>query len=133
MTTIQTDTVTVAKAPADVFAFLHDMNNFQKLMPQDKVSDWESTDETCRFNLNGMASIGMKRESSAPPNQINIVADGKNPFDFNLEVRIDANGEQSNCQLIFNGKLNPMLRMMAVTPLTNFFNLLAKNLQQQLA
>ncbi len=102
-------------------------------MPEGKVSDWESTDDTCRFNLNGMASIGMKRESSNPPNSIHIVHNGKNPFDFTLDVSIKEAGAGCDCTLTFNGNLNPMLRMMAVTPLTNFFNILAKNLVRELA
>lgn len=133
MTTITSDTANVGRPAQQVFDFLSDLNNLQSLMPEGKVSDWESTDDTCRFNLNGMASIGMKRDSSTAPTNIHIIANGKNPFDFTLDVAITEAGGSSTCVLTFNGNLNPMLKMMAVTPLTNFFNILAKNLSRQLA
>ena len=133
MTTITSDVVNVARPAQDIFAFLIDLNNLEKLMPEGKYSEWESTADDCRFNLNGMASIGMKITDSNPPNSIHIVSNGKNPFEFTLDVSIKEAAAGCDCQLTFNGQLNMMLKMMAVTPLTNFFNILAKNLAKQLA
>ena len=133
MTTITSDVVSVAASAQDIFAFLIDLNNLEKLMPEGKYSEWESTADDCRFNLNGMASIGMKVASSNQPNSIHIVSNGKNPFEFTLDVSIKEAGAACDCQLTLNAELNMMLKMMAVTPLTNFFNILAKNLAKEMA
>ena len=131
MTTITSDVVNVPSAAQPIYDFLIDLNNLEKLMPEGKYSDWESTNDTCRFNLNNMASIGMQVVDGNAPSSIHIKSHGKNPFDFTLDVSIEENGAACDCQLTFNGELNMMLKMMAVTPLTNFFNILAKNLVKQ--
>ena len=98
MTTITSDVVNVARPAQDIFAFLIDLNNLEKLMPEGKYSEWESTADDCRFNLNGMASIGMKITDSNPPNSIHIVSNGKNPFEFTLDVSIKEAAAGCDCQ-----------------------------------
>ena len=58
---------------------------------------------------------------------------GKVPFDFLLTVDIESAGEKSNVKLICEAELNVMLKMMVEKPLTNFFNILAKKLQEKYA
>ena len=47
MTRIESKQVDIAKPAAQVYAFLQDMNNFQQLLPQDRISEWKSHDTTC--------------------------------------------------------------------------------------
>lgn len=95
-----------------------------------QVTNWTSTESECSFTINGMATIGMKIIEKSPHSLIKITSNGKVPFNFNLNVKIDDASEKCNAQLIFEAELNPMLKMMVEKPLTNFFNILAKKLQE---
>ena len=47
MTTIETEKKISPNSPEQIFAFLNDMNNFEKLMPEGKIEKWESTEDQC--------------------------------------------------------------------------------------
>lgn len=129
MTKIDSDTVTIQKPAEEIFNFLGNFNNFQKLMPE-QVSNWQSTDEECSFTIAGMATLGMKIQEKKPNSLIRVMRHGKAPFDFFLNCNIEEKGQDCAVQLSFDADLNPMLKMMAVKPLTNFLNLLVNKLKE---
>lgn len=131
MTRIESDQVVIAKSPEEVFKFLSDFNNYQKLMPE-QVADWVSDTDTCSFNIKGMASLGMAIESRTPNKEIKIKKHGKAPFDFFLTCEIVENttADTSKLKLYFDADLNPFLKMMAEKPLTNFLNLLVNRFRE---
>lgn len=129
MTKLESDKVMVDKTAKELFAFLSDFNNYERLMPE-QVTDWKSTSDECSFTIKGMASLGMKMKEKIPDHTIVIEKNGKAPFDFFLTCKIDDQGAQSQAQLFFDADLNPMLKMMASKPLTNFLNLLAARLKE---
>lgn len=129
MSKIESDKVQVNKSSQEVFEFLSDFNNFEKLMPE-QVSDWKSDKERCSFNIKGLASIGMKIVEKQPNNYIKIVSDGKVPFNFTLNVYLtEIDKTKTEGQLIFESDMNPFMKMMAEKPLKNFFNMLAGKLK----
>ena len=129
MTKLESDKVEINSSAQNVFAFLSNFNNFQKLMPE-QVTNWTSTEEECSFTISGMATIGMKIIEKKPNSEIKIVSNGKVPFKFDLNVLLSEAGENKSIgQLVFTAELNPMLKMMVEKPLGNFFNLLAKKLK----
>lgn len=128
MTTLQSDSVTVAKTAAEVYEFLSDFNHFKDLMPE-QVTNWQSTENECSFTIAGMASLGMKLAEKVPHSLIKAVRHGSAPFDFTLSCKIEDKGAACNVQLVFDADLNPMLKMMAERPLTNFLNILVDRLK----
>lgn len=125
MTRIESQQVDLNQNPQQVFNFLSDFNNYERLMPE-QVTDWVSDGETCSFSIKGMASLGMAFESKTPASEIRIKRNGKAPFDFFLICNIGSGSspETSTLSLYFDADLNPFLKMMAEKPLTNFLNLL---------
>src|SRR6185295_18090939 len=117
MTRLESDQVTVNKPAQQVFDFLSDFNNYQRLMPE-QVTDWKSTSDECSFTIKGMASLGMKMKEKIPHSKIVIEKNGKAPFDFFLICEIADKQSQCEAQLFFDADLNPMLKMMASKPLT---------------
>ena len=127
---IESDKSEINKPASEVFSFLSDFNNFQKLMPP-QVTNWKSTADECSFTLSGMASIGMKIVEKTPNSLIKITSHGKVPFAFTLDIHLTENTPaQTTGQLIFESDLNPMMAMMVEKPLRNFFNLLAGKMRE---
>ena len=99
-------------------------------MPE-QVTNWESNEDECTFTIAGMATLGMKISEKKPNDLIKVVRHGKAPFDFTLECLINKKSEMNTeVQLAFDADLNPMLKMMAVKPLTNFLNILVGKLKE---
>lgn len=129
MTRIESDIVDIENTQENVFAFLANFNNFQSLMPP-QVTNWQSTEDTCTFTISGMATIGMKIAQKTPHSNISVVSDGKVPFNFTLNVLLNKKSDTAcTGQILFEADLNPMLKMMALKPLTNFCNLLAAKMK----
>ncbi len=128
---IKSKNIAVNASAARVFDFISDFNNMEKLM-HEKVVDWKSTMTTCTFTIQGMATLNMKQGQNKTNEQVQMVADGKNPFQYDLNTFISSQGENaSEIYLQLNADLNPMLAMMAKKPLENFVNILAEELAKQ--
>ena len=131
MTNIASKKVEVNNSAENVFNFLADFNNFEKLMPKDKISNWTSNSNECSFEINGMSSIGMKIQETSPYTSLRLVSHGKNPFSFTLDVKLEKTEKDFVIsQMIFSGDINPFLKLVVEKPLTNFFNQLVENLGQ---
>ena len=130
MTRIESDKTTISKTAKEVYDFLSDFNNFQKLMPE-QVVDWKSTSDECTFTIKGMATLGMKIIEKTPNSLIKVAKNGSAPFDFTLLCMIEDLQQQCVVQLAFDADLNPMMKMMASKPLTNFLNILVNKLKER--
>ena|ERR1017187_1149844 len=120
----------INKPASEIFSFLTNFNNFQKLMPP-QVTNWQSTENDCSFTLSGMATIGMKIVDKTPNSLIKVSSNGKVPFDFTLDILFtETSPTQCIGQFIFDADLNPMMKMMVEKPLGKFFNLLAEKLKE---
>ncbi len=124
MTTIETHHKTTESSQEKLFNFLSDLNNFEQLMPEDKIEKWSSDEDQCEFTIKGMARIGLKKEGTTPHEYINISSFGKVPFSFTLDIHIKSKESDTEAYMIFKGDINPFMKMMVEKPLTNFFNLL---------
>lgn len=127
---IESEKSEINKPAAEIFSFLSDFNNFQKLMPP-QITNWESTADKCSFTINGMADIGMKIVEKKPNSQIKISSNGKVPFDFILTIHLtETTPSQTIGQIVFESELNPMMAVMVEKPLRNFFNMLAGKMKE---
>lgn len=130
-TTIKSENRLINASAKEVFDYLNDFNNIKDLLPPDKISDWQSDKDQCSFKVQNAAVIPLIKESVEEPSRINIVSGEKAPFPFTLVVHLDADGENTNGHMVFEGEINAFLKMMVVTPLTNLFNYMGKELQEK--
>ena len=107
---------------ATVYAFLMDTNNFKILIPQDKVSMWESTTETCSMKITNMGVLGLKRVASTPNSLIYFDSFGKTPFKFTLNIFLTEKEGKCDAKIVFEGNTNPFMKMMIEKPLTLFID-----------
>jgi hypothetical protein len=125
MTTIETKKAVSPNSAEKLFAFLTDMNNFEKLMPEDKIEKWTSEKDQCEFTIKGMARIGLKIKETNEPNKITVESFGKVPFPFDLEIYLDQKSDsETETYMVFKGEINAFMKMMVEKPLKNFFEML---------
>lgn len=128
--TLESPKTTINKSTQEVFDFLSNVKNFEKLMPEN-ISKFEVIDEdTFLFALKGMPEIILKKKETTPYSKIVLGAAG-GKIDFSLIgniSEIDAN--TSHVQLHFEGDFNPMMAMMIKGPISKFIETLVTNLPQ---
>ena len=131
MTNIVTEQKKVAYSADQIFQFISNFNHFKQLLPEDKVEDWQSTEESCSFKIKGMTTLGLKLGDVEKPSKIVMLSDGKVPFKFHLDVNIqEVDSDNSMVHIEFEGDINPFMKMMVEKPLTNFFNMLVDKLSK---
>lgn len=120
--------VTVEKA----YAFLHDLNNLQKLMPE-QIINWQSTEDSCSFDIKGMAHISMERAETIQNRQVRIISKPENPIDLEIRVNLEKQtGNQTTLWIELTADLSPMLKLMASGPMQNLVNIMADKLKFQI-
>ena len=128
MTTIESNRISVPKTTTEVVNFLQQMRNIEQLLPE-QCENFSADETTCRFDIKGMGSMGLKL-GEVSNQKITYLKNEKAPFDFSLVATIhEASANETNVQLIFEADLNPIFKMMAEKPLTNFVNHLIQKFQ----
>ncbi len=125
MTRIESKHVEIARPAQDVHTFLQDMNNFQQLLPQDRISDWKSDGTSCSFKVAGAATIGLQLDGGTAPNHVRLKSTERSPFPFTLDVHLDGTNGSTQAYQVFEADLNPFIKMMVESPLRNLFDHIA--------
>ncbi|MCL5247072.1 SRPBCC family protein [Cellulophaga sp. 20_2_10] len=120
---------TVAKSDKEVFDFLIDIKNFEKLMP-DNISKFEVlSEDKFLFALKGMPEIVLKLKEQYPNNKIILgAASEKLPFTLTADIT-SLSATETEVTLSFEGEFNAMMAMMIKGPITKFIDTLSENLQ----
>ena len=128
MTHIESQSAQVNTSAANVFTFLSDMNNIEKLLPAGKYSDWKADTDMCSFKIQNAYTIGLRIKESKPNEEIIYESTAGSPFPFTLKVQLKESGAQTTGQLICDAQINPFLEMMVKAPLKNLFDYMAGQL-----
>lgn len=127
---IESKKVLVNQKIQEVFDFLKDTNNIQSLLPEDKITDWNSDTTSCSFKVQGGIVISFVQKRLNQPVEIHMESGEKSPFPFTLIVFLEEKGGQTEGYLKFEADVNMFLKMMIETPLENLFNYMAERLKQ---
>lgn len=127
---LESPRVNVEKSAQELFESLCDVQNFEKLMP-DNIAKFEVlTPESFIFGLKGMPEIQLKMKEKIAPNKV-ILGAASDKLPFTLEADIIAVSENSSSvQLLFQGEFNAMMGMMIKGPIGKFIETLAGNMNK---
>ena len=125
MTKIESKHVEIARPALDIYTFLQDMNNFQQLLPQDRISEWNSDGASCSFKVAGAATIGLMLDGGTAPGHVRMKSTDRSPFPFTLDVHLNGVNGTTTAFQVFEADLNPFIKMMVESPLKNLFDHIA--------
>ena len=129
MTIIESKQVQIAKPATELYTFLQDMNNFQQLLPQDRISEWKSDGRSCSFKVQGAATIGLELAGGEAPDHVILKATDRSPFPFTLDVLLKEEGGVTTAWQEFKGDINPFIKMMVEKPLKNLLDHIADKMK----
>ncbi|MBQ8760624.1 MAG: hypothetical protein IJZ06_04290 [Bacteroidales bacterium] len=116
--------VTNKRSEKELFEYIGDMNNMPPILPE-QVVDIKADNDNLAFTIQGMGSVALRVKEREPNKLIQLVPEGKVPFQFVLNVHIRNNEQQTECCFEIDASLNPLMQMMASRPLQNLVNMMA--------
>ncbi|QWX84384.1 SRPBCC family protein [Cellulophaga sp. HaHaR_3_176] len=127
---IETPKKTIQKSSKEVYEFLIDVKNFEKLMPEN-ISKFEViSEDRFLFALKGMPEIVLQRKELTPTSKVVLgAASEKLPFTLTANL-IELSATETEVVLSFEGEFNAMMAMMIKNPITNFMGTLSENLNK---
>jgi carbon monoxide dehydrogenase subunit G len=100
-----------------VFNFLSDLRNLDSLIPQDKVQNWESSEDTCSFSIAQVGDIHLRISQKEPNTLIKVEPEGKTPIGFSFYIQLKEISEvDTRIKLTFKAEMNTMMKMMIKSP-----------------
>lgn len=126
-TVLESKVVSIAHQPNDVYHFLADLNNHQYIMPS-QVVDFKGNETECAFTITGTGNLSLKRDILTPNTLVQMVPNGKVPFQFNLKWTIEPSDNGCKVQAVLSAELNFIMKSLAAGPLKNFIDMQADGL-----
>lgn len=128
MTTIESKKVEIERPTSELYTFIRNLNNFEQLLPKERISDFKSDGDSCSFKISGMATIELAVKEEYPSERL-LLGSKESPFDFTLDIRIEDIDGHSRAYQIAELDLKPMMKMMVQKPLTNLFDHISDRLK----
>ena len=126
---INGNTVTVQKSAQEVFEFFTNLENFEKIMPEN-TQKFEVDGDSFIFGLKGMPEIRLVMKEKTEFTNVTLgAASSKLPFTLAADLEEIA-ATETKVTLKFDGDFNPMMAMMVKKPLTSFIDTLTENISK---
>lgn len=131
MTSFTAKHLTLTAQVGQLADFFGDMQNFQRIMPE-QVENWTADKSSCSFFIKNLGDLGMNKGGVNLPHSFEFPSNESSKVNFTLTFHLLTEADNT-----FKGyfeittQMNAMIEMIAKRPLTNFVNLLNENLQKQ--
>ena len=120
--------IIVNKSGKELVEMLNTPEGYRQLMP-DSLQSFEVRDQGFKFSLKGMPEIALLIDE-VTENQVTLKS-ASSSLDFALKGMMNpVNENQTEVQLLFEGKFNPFIKMMVEKPLKNFIDALTDNIEK---
>lgn len=120
--------IIVNKSSEQLVQMLKNPADYRDLMP-DSLQSFEAREDGFKFSLKGMPEIALKI-SEVSDREVVLKSAASN-LDFELKGTMNPLADnQTEVQLLFDGKFNPFIKMMVEKPLQNFINSLSDSLEK---
>lgn len=124
----------IAKNADEIYPFLADFRNLSSIIPEDKIKDWNASEDECHFRIEGVGKAGMKIVEKEPAKLVKLTSSKETQFDFNIWIQLKQVEEKdTRVRITLRASLNPFMAAMVskhlqkgvdtiVDKLTEFFN-----------
>ena len=120
--------IVVNKSSSELAGMLKNPEDYKDLMPEG-LQSFEARENGFKFGLKGMPEIALKIDNVSDKEV--VLKSASSSLDFALTGAMNPlNENQTEVQLLFEGKFNPFIKMMVEKPLQNFINSLTDKIEQ---
>jgi hypothetical protein len=110
-------TTRIQRPAKEIYDFLADMNNHERLAPDEDISDWTSTVDDASFTVRNMVQVSLKIEERVTDKLVRFISNGKPAFDLEFKWELSVDGNYTDVLFTITADLNMMMKMVAAGPL----------------
>ncbi len=122
---------TIQNSNEKIYRFLLNFDNLKNLIPGDKIKNWQTLEDSCRFTVEGLGNTGVKILEKEPFKLIKLTGIDTDKYNFFFWIQLKQVAENdTRVRLTMHAELNQMMQMMAKNPLKNFLDTLVDQLSK---
>jgi len=102
-----------------IFKFVSNFHNFKELLPEDKVSGWEASEDKCSFQVDPLGRTGLMIVEKEPYSLIKMSSDPEfSSYQFTIWVQLKkVSSNDTRIKITIEPHVNMMLMPMVKGPL----------------
>ena len=102
-----------------IFKFVSNFHNFKELLPEDKVSGWEASEDKCSFQVDPLGRTGLMIVEKEPYSLIKMSSDPEfSSYQFTIWVQLKkVSSHDTRIKITIEPHVNMMLMPMVKGPL----------------
>ncbi|MFC2116965.1 SRPBCC family protein [Bacteroidota bacterium] len=125
MSKIESKIGVIKQSSEKIFNYISNFDNFRSLLPEERIKNFESNGDSCRFTVEGIGQAGLKIIEKTPHNLIKISSDEQTSFDFLLWIQLkEVEPGDTRLKITTEAQLNPMMASIVNKPLKNLVDTL---------
>ena len=107
-----------------IYAFITNFHNFKELLPADKVSGWESSEEKCSFQVDPLGRTGLMIVEKEPYSLVKMSSDPEfSSYQFTIWIQLKkVASDDTRIKITIEPLVNKMLITMVKSPLKKLAN-----------
>ena len=115
----------------EIYRFISNFNNFKDLLPEGKVSAWESSEDECSFNVDPLGRTGLRMVEKSPNSLIKISSRPEfSKYQFTIWIQLKKLAEtDTRIKVTVEPHVNQMMLPMLIIPLKKFVDTLVKKME----
>jgi len=115
----------------EIYAFITDFNHFRELIPADKVSHWESTEDQCSFQVDPLGTTGLEIIEKKPFSLVKMASlRSYSNHQFTIWIQLKSVAEKdTRIKITIEPQVNKMLIPMIKGPLKKFVDSLVGKIE----
>lgn len=113
MTTVESSPRIINSERDQVYAFLSDIHNLERIAPPGKVKEFRISGESFSFSLEGVGEMNVRLSERIPPESLLFESEGRVPFNFSFRIKLySPESSVTEMRLEGNAELNPFMETM---------------------
>lgn len=107
-----------------IFGYITDFNNFRELLPEGKVSGWESSEDQCSFQVDPLGRTGLQMVQKTRYSLVKMASRPEfSKYQFSIWIQLKKVAEDdTRIKITIEPHVNQMLLPMIRGPLKLFVN-----------
>ena len=107
-----------------IYAFVGNFHNFKDLLPADKVSGWEASEEKCSFQVDPLGRTGLMIVEKEPYSLVKMSSDPEfSKYQFTIWIQLKkVTSDDTRIKITIEPLVNNMLLPMVKGPLKKLAN-----------
>jgi len=111
-----------SRSDHQIYGFIIDFNNFKRIIPEDRVSGWESSVEQCSFRVDPIGKVTLRIVEKNPSSLVKIASVPEfSSYNFTIWIQLKSVNEQdTRVKVTIEPHVNQLILPMIKSPLKQF-------------